>query len=142
MQVQPPYTYSWSNGSTINNAFNLTAGTYSVVVTDANGCTDMIDAVVTTNYLIGTENIEGLTALTLSPNPAKDFAQLNINFKNPVDLTVSLIDVNGRILETRHEGNTASEQIRFDVNNLVEGVYFVKITANGQSIAKRFVVVK
>jgi hypothetical protein len=92
--------------------------------------------------LIGTENIEGLTGLTLSPNPAKDYAQLDINFKNPVDLTVALIDVTGRVLETRHAGNTASEQMRFDVNNLAAGVYFLKITVDGESIAKRFVVVK
>jgi hypothetical protein len=137
-----PYTYSWSNGIAANNAFGLTAGTYSVMVTDVNGCTDMIDAVIATSYLIGTENIEGLTGLILSPNPAKDYAQLNINFKNPVDLTVALIDVTGRVLETRHAGNTASEQMRFDVNNLAEGVYFLKITVDGESIAKRFVVVK
>lgn len=137
-----PYTYSWSNGVSLNNAFDLTAGTYTVVVTDANGCTETIDAVVVTNYLIGTENIKGLTNLVLSPNPAKDYAQLNISFENSVDLTVALIDVTGRVLETRHAGNTANEQMRFDVNNLAEGVYFLKITANGESIAKRFVVVK
>jgi hypothetical protein len=33
-----PYSYNWSNSSTMANPGNLTAGTYSVVVTDANGC--------------------------------------------------------------------------------------------------------
>ncbi len=33
------YTYLWSNGSTSNTANNLTAGTYMVTVTDAQGCT-------------------------------------------------------------------------------------------------------
>jgi hypothetical protein len=33
-----PYTYSWSNGSTSQNLTNVAAGTYTVVVTDANGC--------------------------------------------------------------------------------------------------------
>jgi translation elongation factor EF-1beta len=137
-----PYAYSWSNGTVQDNAFGLTAGTYTVVVTDATGCTDTIDAVVGTNYLIGTENIDGLTGLLLSPNPAKDYAQLDINFANPVDLTVTLVDVTGRVLETRHQGNTASEQMRFEVSNLAEGVYFLKITANGESATKRFVIVK
>lgn len=41
----PEYTYSWSNGgssitsSIIDSLYNLTAGTYSVTITDANGCT-------------------------------------------------------------------------------------------------------
>jgi gliding motility-associated-like protein len=35
----PGYTYLWSNGSVIQDPTGLTAGTYSVVVTDLNGCT-------------------------------------------------------------------------------------------------------
>jgi SprB repeat/Secretion system C-terminal sorting domain len=34
-----PYTYRWSNGSTLATASGLKAGTYTVTVTDANGCT-------------------------------------------------------------------------------------------------------
>ncbi|MEE9371803.1 MAG: SdrD B-like domain-containing protein [Saprospiraceae bacterium] len=33
------YSYAWSNGSTDSSISGLAAGTYSVVVTDANGCT-------------------------------------------------------------------------------------------------------
>lgn len=34
-----PYTFLWSNGETTNSIDDLPAGTYSVIVTDANGCT-------------------------------------------------------------------------------------------------------
>jgi fimbrial isopeptide formation D2 family protein len=34
----PPYTYQWSNGSTAIMAGNLSAGTYSVTITDALNC--------------------------------------------------------------------------------------------------------
>jgi gliding motility-associated-like protein len=37
-----PYTYLWSNGSTQANVLGLTAGNYTVTVTDANGCA-MVD---------------------------------------------------------------------------------------------------
>jgi gliding motility-associated-like protein len=34
-----PYTYSWNNAQTNSNATGLSAGTYTCVITDANGCT-------------------------------------------------------------------------------------------------------
>jgi len=36
----PPYTYLWSNGATTASITDLPVGTYSVTVTDANGCTE------------------------------------------------------------------------------------------------------
>ncbi|MEM1323568.1 MAG: PKD domain-containing protein [Bacteroidota bacterium] len=38
MTGTPPFTFMWSNGDTTNNPMNLAAGTYTVTVTDANGC--------------------------------------------------------------------------------------------------------
>ncbi|QLH45633.1 MAG: SprB repeat-containing protein [Bacteroidota bacterium] len=35
----PPYMYLWSNGQTSQTISNLATGNYSVIVTDANGCT-------------------------------------------------------------------------------------------------------
>jgi len=35
----PPFSYAWSNGSNLEDQNNLPAGTYTVTVTDANGCT-------------------------------------------------------------------------------------------------------
>ncbi|MBI5217449.1 MAG: PKD domain-containing protein [Bacteroidia bacterium] len=42
-----PYTYLWSNGSTIYNPANLSAGVYSVVVTDNTTCTVTASVTIT-----------------------------------------------------------------------------------------------
>ncbi|MEZ4948970.1 MAG: gliding motility-associated C-terminal domain-containing protein [Saprospiraceae bacterium] len=54
-----PYTYQWSNGATNNPLLNLFAGNYSVLVTDANGCTAFGEEPITNG------EIQCLTARTV-----------------------------------------------------------------------------
>ncbi len=42
----PPFTYLWSNTSASQDLLSVTAGTYTVTVTDTNGCVDSLPAVV------------------------------------------------------------------------------------------------
>lgn len=42
-----PYTYSWSTGGTLATETGLSAGTYMVIVADANGCSDTVSAMIT-----------------------------------------------------------------------------------------------
>lgn len=58
----PAYTYSWSNGKTSEDLINLSGGSYSVTVTDANGCTQTITQVLTepnplTATIVGTDAV-------------------------------------------------------------------------------------
>jgi len=41
-----PYTYSWSNGSSNEDLNNASAGTYSVMITDANNCSKTVNNIV------------------------------------------------------------------------------------------------
>jgi hypothetical protein len=54
-----PYTYSWSGGGTLSNVSGLTAGTYTLSVTDKNSCTGSATVTIT----------QPATTLSLSANP-------------------------------------------------------------------------
>jgi gliding motility-associated-like protein len=58
-----PYTYSWSNGSTITSISNVSSGTYCVTVTDFNACTDSA-CIIMSNSATDTVSICGITNAT------------------------------------------------------------------------------
>ncbi len=41
-----PYSYLWSNGTTLKDLENVPAGNYNVIITDTNGCTFIVNASV------------------------------------------------------------------------------------------------
>jgi len=65
-----PYTYLWSNGATFKTISNLSDGSYSVVVTDANGCSTGANAVLTNgiNSATATITANGSTTLCTGQN--------------------------------------------------------------------------
>ena len=50
------YTYAWSNGATTQNLSSLSAGTYSVTVTDSWGCTAAASVTISENAAITSAN--------------------------------------------------------------------------------------
>jgi hypothetical protein len=113
-----PYTYLWSNGATTSMISNLVAGSYSVTVTDANGCTDTETGVISEPACIGdrvwmdmdrdgcqegTEGgMEGITVMLTGTDI----------FGNAVNLT-----------------QTTSSIGAYKFDNLAPGTYTVKVTA-------------
>ena len=72
-----PYTFNWSNGSSTQNLNNIGAGTYTILINDANGCDTSITYNITQPPALfgdpmGNTNICGVTSTMLtaaSPPP-------------------------------------------------------------------------
>ncbi|RDI14622.1 T9SS type A sorting domain-containing protein [Flavobacterium sp. AG291] len=56
-----PYTYNWVGGATTEDRISLTAGSYSVTITDANGCTGTISGITVTQPA---STVSGTTVVT------------------------------------------------------------------------------
>ena len=107
-----PYTYSWSNGSTNQDLSGLAAGTYTLTVTDANGCK------TTTQAVVGQPT-------ALSAGATKVDAKCFNGTDGSVDLSVS----GGTSPYTYLWSNNATTQ---DLSGVAAGVYNVTVTdANG-----------
>ncbi|MEZ4722237.1 MAG: HYR domain-containing protein [Flavobacteriales bacterium] len=107
------YTYSWSNGATTSSNSGLVAGTYSVTITDANGCTDSASMTVTEpNVLVATASLDS-----------------NANCYASADGGVSASAIGGTTAYTYSWSNSVTTSINA---NIPSGTYSVTITdANG-----------
>jgi gliding motility-associated-like protein len=103
-----PYTYVWSNGLAVQDQIDLGAGTYSVIVTDANGCTASTTGIITEPSLI--------LAIPTITN-----ALCNGDNNGVIDLQVS--GGNGGYTYLWSNGQTTQ-----DLSNLMSGLYSVTIT--------------
>jgi len=105
-----PYSYQWSNSSTSKNIFGLPPGTYTVTVTDDNGC------VAIRTYEIGQRN---------APELDLDITDTNCNDDNgAIDLSIT----GGRAPYTIQWDNDCGPEDEEDISNLAAGTYSVTVT--------------
>lgn len=118
-------SYQWSTGETTPTITVNTAGTYSLTLTDENGCmaTDMVVVTVMTSL----DNLPDETLITLSPNPSRDFVQLSFSdiFKEQLDITI--LNVNGMEIQHILYQKPSEEELLLDIHRLTSGIYVLKI---------------
>ncbi len=112
----PPYTFLWSNGATTEDLTNLDGGTYTLTITDDNGCTtvstweiELLNPDVDFSILETPANcLGGLGAIDLSVNDAGNYSFAWSNGATTEDLddlmpgyyTVILTDTNSGCTDT------------------------------------------
>lgn len=113
-----PYTYLWSTGTTTEDLTNLMPGTYTVTVTDANGCTQ------TDSFTV--QNAEILTVspsvLEIYPNPA--CYKLTLKMKHSNNVPFYIADNLGR---TVIQGRSEFELTEIPIDSLKAGIYLLHI---------------
>ena len=137
-----PYEYVWTNaaGNVISNqedVAGLSAGTYQLAVTDANGCVSL--SAYTIQSTTAVDEADLLSHIRLFPNPTSGLVTLELKDIHPLELSITSYDVNGRAVFMQHPGD-ASGQYILDLSGQPGGVYVLKIMLNGQILTKRLVV--
>lgn len=114
-----PYTYAWSTGATTENIYELTAGNYSLILTDANGCT-----------VTGSQTMTEPTPLHVVSITSPQHHGYNISCKGGNDGAINL-SVTGGVPPYKYDWNTGS--FDEDLSNLIAGEYSVRITDDNQA---------
>ncbi len=91
-----PYTYIWNTGATTDSISGLSAGAYSVIVTDAHGCSQSNSVAV--GQLVNTGDPDALSRIQVWPNPAHDRILLDLREVLPELLRIDMLSADGRLL--------------------------------------------
>lgn len=141
-----PNTISWIGGTSAASqnpkvVFN-NSGSYSVTLRATNALGN--NSLTKTNYIgvfnTGIKPVSDWSAsLELFPSPAHH--QLNLHCETSLKNShISFINVLGKEVALPLEWNNSYTDAGFDVSELAKGVYFARITLNGKSISRGFVV--
>ena len=130
-----PYEFAWTGPndfiSADSNLTDISAGTYVLIVTDANGCTENIEVIV--------DNVTGIAELTVVdfdvyPNPSTGSFWIQGSGLNG-KMVLEVIDASGRLLD-RLECTYQGQPIQFDLNRVESGLYHI-ILRNGEKLGTR-----
>lgn len=128
----PGSTYSWDNGATGNPVSVAGPGTFTVTVTDANGCIATDEIIIESDPCAGI--IEQGMSIILYPNPFNENVQ--ITSTESIDAQLEVYGSDGRIVyTTRMNGQHAT----LSLSNLARGNYMVKIVHNGTTHVTKLV---
>ena len=135
-----PYSYLWNNNATTQNISNLAAGLYTVIVTDANGCTSSSSTLITvdncniilslniflqgfysSNGIMDNSGAGGFLFITSVSGNLFDADTLTVNVMQP-NYPYALVEEQKGILQTN-----GSISVAFGTSVVAGNSYYLKI---------------
>ncbi len=137
----PPYNYQWNTGATTATINNLAIGTYAVLVTEQNNPNCAVWGYYTVYGPGGTVGIDeehAETKVSVAPNPmaAQTILTTDDILKNA---TLSITNVLGQ--EVKQMQNLSGQEVAISRDNLVNGVYFLRLTEGKKVVATQKLVI-
>jgi hypothetical protein len=127
----PPYSFQWSNNSTSEDITGLSSGTYTVTITDAEGCTGSISVDVTDQVGI---NDLGQISISVYPNPNSGIFSVVGDFRSG---HFEVMDVTGRIITFTCSPQSDRTEIR--LQDAPDGMYMLRWVGE-ESVGSTFII--
>ena len=136
-----PYTYLWNDPSAQTNdtAVGLCVGTYTVMITDNNGCirNGVADVVLST----GIEAVTANNNINVYPNPSAGVIAIQSSFTSGQQVTITLVNVLGEQAMMIDEGKFTGMYTRtVDISSLSAGIYYIKVLEGNEIVSVKKIV--
>jgi thiol-disulfide isomerase/thioredoxin len=134
------FTYQWSNGGTTAKIENLAAGEYSVIITDANGCTYSENEIIV-GTITDVTDLAVVEDFFMYPVPAYDFINVKTMFNGTQAVNVKILDATGRVKWTRSYSATQIEET-IDLTSFHSGIYTLSMICGKSIQSENFIIIK
>ncbi len=85
--------------------------------------------------------ISSISSYNVYPNPAKDKLNVECNLKQNTLVQVELMDIQGKQIKVQDFAmNKGENQVSIDLSDVQKGIYFVRMTSDGESFSQKLVV--
>jgi hypothetical protein len=129
------YTFLWNTGATTEDISGLTANTYAVIITDASGCKDTVNATV--SFASGFNNISYASDIELYPNPSTGKIHIVTKHLNNAMLFEVFNSVGKRTeFEISRNGNI----FEMNLKNTAAGMYIIKGRTRDRTFTKSVII--
>lgn len=133
-----PYAYLWSNGA--NSAFNfgLCNGTFTVTVTDANGCT----SIQVTRFAVSIDKdlAAGVNSFNLMPNPNNGQFSIELALAQRSEVAVEVLNTQGQMVFRRNLGVLQTAETAMNLSHLSAGIYLVRVKTALGEVSRKLVI--
>jgi hypothetical protein len=83
--------------------------------------------------------------MNIYPNPASQETVINYFLTSQTDVKIMIYNSYGQLMDNLSKNNKqlpGNYELKYNVSNLAQGLYYCKIEVNGKSITKKFSVTK
>jgi hypothetical protein len=120
----------------------VTSGTYTCLITDANGCTFTWTSVIAST--VGVVDLYNNNSLSIYPNPFADNTTLKLNLSKSENVSYTLVTPIGQVVGFENKGKLQAGEslISIDGSNLAAGIYLMNVTVGSKTYSQKLNVVK
>lgn len=139
----PPFSYQWSTTppSSTGTVFNLAAGTYTITVTDNNGCSTT-STVTVDNVTSAGPTLTSGESLSIYPNPTGGELHVNFELVRESHVVLRLTDLSGRNVARLDVGQSTGQEVILDLSETPPGIYFLHTDLDERSVINRIVITR
>jgi hypothetical protein len=137
LQVNTINKRDWQDYTAVNGNYEYRVAAISCTKDDATYAT----AAQTTNSSAIYSPSALVVPMTVQPNPIKNTATVNFNLAKGVSASISLVDLNGKMV--KEIGTKLTNTAEFGTENIANGMYFLRLVdSKGQSSSTKVLIQK